>query len=611
MSFKASSLEELRARVDLPEFLSSYLELKRAGSVYKALCPFHEEKSPSFVVKPGDRHYHCFGCGAHGDAISFLVELQGMRFQDAVELLADKYGLVLQREHSSSQGPDRKRFTEIMIQAQLFFAQQLQREPQAKRYLLARGFPPASWSYYRLGYAPASSYALKKALNAEKIRDAEMMELGLLRPAKEEGGRARDFFVHRLVFPIDDAMGRPIAFSARAIDDKAFGGKYINSPETPLFKKARTLYGLSFCRSKMVKEQRVIIVEGQFDVISLIDAGLNMTVCALGTAFGTHHAQELKRMGIKRAHLLFDGDDAGRSASIKAGLALHSVGIDVEVVALPQGKDPDDLLHQGGVSAIINYLEQGAKFLEFWYRKEAANGSLTPASKVHLVREMASLLQKEVHDPLLHHESLLAIAQLAGIPPEIATKSLIAKKTPPAQESSSSPPEKSFEGGEGATKMLEGDGLEADFLRWLLSMGSDASLFLALARKQRAERFLSDVRLRWLYHWFERWHSAQKEKGAPCTLLEMVQDLPHAKVQDFAQKLLGKRMDQERARALFVQTINDLIKRQWRWDLQEIREQLSAAQIDEERALNIAKEYAELSQKPPALLSLEDLEAIS
>lgn len=595
MGYTQSCLEELRSRIDLPQFLEGYLEFKRSGSQFKARCPFHQEKSPSFMVRRGDRHYHCFGCGAHGDAISFLVQHQGMRFQEAVELLAERYGVQLENEQSPQDRDARKRAYFVMEKATLFFEEQLQKSAQAKRYLLERSLPKQRWSEYRLGYAPSSSYALKKHLNSLKISDQEMLALGLLR--ESESGRARDFFTHRLVFPVLDTMARPVAFSARAIDSDYFGGKYINSPETLLFKKSRTLYGLSHTRPAITKQRKVLLVEGQFDAIALIEAGLNFAVCALGTAFGSEHAQEIKRLGVEKAYIVFDSDQAGQNASIKAGFALHSCGIDVLVCTLAEGSDPDQFISDQGAMAMIDCLNRAAPFLEFWVHKEGGQVNLSsPAAKVALMRQIAAQIES-IEDPLLRHESLVHLTQLLQLPPEAVASLQTGSKKPskkkPGPTNTSSPVVE--------PKGLY-DGIEADLLRWLLHPCDDRKLFWSITEKyigeDESDLFFTHKALKWLYLWL-RTRAAQEDIGS---LSDLMMALPNDKARSFVSDLLAKRMDHERAQTLFTATLNDLIRRKWRWHLQEIREKLSNAQMDEETALQVAREYSQKWQSEPELL---------
>lgn len=597
MGYTQSCLEELRSRIDLPQFLEQYLDLKRSGAQFKALCPFHQEKSPSFMVRRGDRHYHCFGCGAHGDAISFLVQHQGMRFQEAVELLAQKYGVQLENEQSPQERDARKRAFFVMEQATVFFEQQLQKSSQAKRYLLERALPKQRWAEYRLGYAPSSCYALKKHLNSLRISDQEMISLGLLREC--ESGRARDFFTHRLVFPVLDTMGRPVAFSARAIDSDYFGGKYINSPETPLFKKSRTLYGLSHTRPSITKQRKVLLVEGQFDAIALIESGLNFAVCALGTAFGKEHAAEIKRLGVDKAYVVFDSDEAGKNASIKAGFALHCCGVDVLIATLPEGMDPDQFIAQKGALAMIDHLNHAKPFLDFWVQIEGQKVNLgSPAAKVGLMRQIAGQIET-IEDSLLRHESMLHLTQLLQLPPE-AVSSLQGLRKKQVQKKQASQAKDS----DLASPEPKGvyDGIEADLLRWLVHPCDDRPLFWEITEKHmgktQQEHLLTHKALQWFYVWLKK----RREEGELGSVSDLMMALPSDKARAFLSDLLAKRMDHERGRSLFTATLNDLIRRRWRWNLQEIREKLSSAQMDEETALQVAREYSQKWQNEPELL---------
>jgi DNA primase len=336
--YSKESLETLRKRIDLVEVLEGHIELKRSGSAYKGLCPFHEEKSPSFLIQKGDSHYHCFGCGAHGDAIQFLMSRLGFSFHESIESLALKFGVVLERiEAAPDQGPSKKEMSDAMqMAADLYHLWLLHTDKgqQALKYLHDRGIDIEFIKRYKLGLAPDQSLFITNYLQKEHISLDLIKACGLaVQTAK---GKIRDFFIDRITFPIHSPTGSVIGFSARKYKEETFGGKYINSSETPLFKKSNVLYGLNLSRQRIVKERRAIIVEGQIDALRLIDAGLDLTVASLGTAFGESHVQELLRLGIETVYLVFDSDHAGVEAAIKVGHFFQKESIDVHVVNMPE-----------------------------------------------------------------------------------------------------------------------------------------------------------------------------------------------------------------------------------------------------------------------------------
>src|SRR5581483_4197855 len=320
--FTKESLEQLRQRIDLADVLSTHLSLQRSGSSYKALCPFHEEKTPSFIIQKGGSHYHCFGCGAHGDAIAFLMTHVKMGFSEAVESLAERFQVTLEKneEPLGEKGPSKAHLKQALDLASQLYHYLLLHSADgqvALRYLYERGIDLDFIQKFQVGFAPRQGDILMRYLRAHSIDERIQEIAGLI--SISQSGRVRDFFCERIIFPIRDALGAVIGFSARKFKEETFGGKYINTPETPLFKKSRVLFGLSYCRSRIAKETKAIIVEGQVDCLRLIHAGFNYTVAGQGTAFGEEHVRELLHLGVKKIYLALDGDSAGQEAAVKIG----------------------------------------------------------------------------------------------------------------------------------------------------------------------------------------------------------------------------------------------------------------------------------------------------
>lgn len=302
--FTKESLEKLREKIDLIEIISGHVEMKRAGSAYKALCPFHQEKNPSFMVQKGDSHYHCFGCGAHGDAIQFLMNYLNFSFVEAVESLAERFHIPLERQDlQSEKSADKTIIKEACALASKFFHTYLLYTEEGLaplNYLYKRGITIDFIRRFEVGFAPTESSIFKKIMNEEKIADKTLIDAGLL----SENGRL--FFRDRITFPIQTFTGGISGFSARKYKEETFGGKYINTPETAIFKKSRLLFGMNFSRRRIAKERKALIVEGQIDCLKLIEAGLNLTVAALGTAFGESHVEELTKLSCVRNFLYLD-----------------------------------------------------------------------------------------------------------------------------------------------------------------------------------------------------------------------------------------------------------------------------------------------------------------
>lgn len=360
-------LLNLRKKIDILEVLNGHLSMQRTGGTYKALCPFHTEKTPSFVVNVGQNHYHCYGCGAHGDAISFLMNYLGMRFTEAVEQLATRFHVPLQYEEGKVQKNTAAltahkiclKETKELYQVHLLQSAEGRR---AQEYLKKRGLGLDFIKAFCLGYCPSNEEVTLEFFRKKKWKKEDLIQAGL---AKEYKGRLRPFFTNRISIPINDVAGNVIGFSARKIDEDVFGGKYINTPETPLFKKSHILFGLSYARRRIVKEKRVILAEGQLDVLRLIHEGLDLAVAAQGTALGKDHVRELLRLGIESAYIAFDGDKAGQEAAIKVGQLLQIEGVEVLVVPFLEKDDPDSYIQKHGRDALIKLLKQSQPFIPF------------------------------------------------------------------------------------------------------------------------------------------------------------------------------------------------------------------------------------------------------
>jgi DNA primase len=347
-------LDELRARTVLSAVIAPSVKLIRAGREWKACCPFHNEKTPSFTVNDDKGFYHCFGCGAHGDAIRFLTDQRGMPFMDAVKELASKAGMdVPAPDPKAQERADRTAsLTEVMGKAAKYYAEQLQSVAgsDAREYLKRRGIGAETVQRFGLGFAPDSRNALKRAL--DKLGDDKLIETGMLIQPEETGKESYDRFRGRLMFPIKDARGRVIAFGGRILGDGE--PKYLNSPDTPLFDKGRTLYNLDRAGPASRTARRLIVVEGYMDVIALDRAGIAEAVAPNGTALTEGQIERLWRLEPSPI-LCFDGDNPGRKAAVRAALrALPLLRPDrtLRFVELPAGQDPDDVVSAGGREAM-------------------------------------------------------------------------------------------------------------------------------------------------------------------------------------------------------------------------------------------------------------------
>lgn len=346
--------EVLLEHTDLVELVSEYLTLERAGKNYKAICPFHSEKTPSFFVSPSLNRFHCFGCGASGDAITFLMRIEGLSFREALKRLADRAGVEIQEDALHATEVDRHRETlyRAVYAAHFYYRQCLKRTPHALEYLQSRGLTAETIERFELGYAPDGWDYLVRFLEKHQIPLADAHEAGLVE-ARQNG--YYDRFRDRITFPIHDAGGRVIAFGARTMGNDE--PKYLNSPETPLFEKRNLFYGWHLARGDILKQRTALIVEGYLDLIMLHQHGFPHAVATLGTAFTEGHAQRLKRL-VDKVYLMYDSDPAGVRAVLRAGEVLMQAEIPTFVARLPEGEDPDSFLRQHGADALHHHIQQ-------------------------------------------------------------------------------------------------------------------------------------------------------------------------------------------------------------------------------------------------------------
>lgn len=389
MAFPDSFLEELRNRLPLSGVVGRSVRLVKRGREFTGLCPFHNEKSPSFTVNDDKGFFHCFGCGAHGDVIGFVMRNSGLAFPEAVEQLAQEAGLAVPQVRPE----DRQKADQVatlgkaMEEAAKWFQAQLQAGvgAEARAYIQKRGLKPETVERFRLGYAPQSRTAMKEALLARGLPEPLLVEAGLLiKP--EDGGPSYDRFRHRVMFPIGDRRGRVIAFGGRALDPDA-PAKYLNSPETPLFHKGRNLYNHALAREAARESGTVVVVEGYMDVIALAQAGIEHAVAPLGTALTEEQIALLWRLSAEPI-LCFDGDNAGIRAAMRAAdraLPLLEPGHSFRFAILPGGQDPDDLVRSQGRQAMEEVLAAALPMADILWRKETEGRPLdTPERRAAL-----------------------------------------------------------------------------------------------------------------------------------------------------------------------------------------------------------------------------------
>ena len=367
MTLSTEFLDEIRARLSLADVVGRKVKLVKRGREHSGLCPFHSEKSPSFTVSEDKGFYHCFGCGAHGDVIGFVMQTEGLSFPEAAERLALEAGLQVPVSSPQDREAAQRRadLYEVLDAATGWFQEQLYTADgaEARAYLERRGVAPETTALFRLGFAPDKRGALRKAMNARGYDDDQLVEAGLMkRPDPDQAvGRGaqdlRDYFFHRIIFPITDRRGRVIAFGGRALGDSK--AKYLNSPETNLFHKGRVLYNMARARQAAHDTGEVIVVEGYMDVVALAQAGFPAAVAPLGTAVTEEQIEELWRMA-ERPTLCLDGDAAGQRAGFRAAaraLPLLKPGRSLGFAVLPANEDPDSLVNSRGAAAFRQVLD--------------------------------------------------------------------------------------------------------------------------------------------------------------------------------------------------------------------------------------------------------------
>jgi len=346
-------IDELITRVDIVDLIDSYVSLRKAGRNFMALCPFHNEKTPSFTINPDKQFYYCFGCGAHGNAIGFLMDYAHLNYVEALHELASRAGMdIVYEQTEGTPTSNTVAFDElyqIIAQAAHYYRQQLRQSQAAINYLKNRGLTGEIARDFGLGYAPPGWDNLLKILGTNSLKQGQLVKAGLIKEKSNQSGQYYDRFRDRIMFPILDVRGRVIAFGGRKLGTSEHEPKYLNSPETPLFQKSRELYGWYFA-GKIRSLQKIIVVEGYMDVVALMQYGITNVVATLGTATTHQHLTQLFRR-VPEIIFGFDGDQAGQKAAWRAletALSLLKEGRQVRFVFLPQGSDPDTLIRQEG-----------------------------------------------------------------------------------------------------------------------------------------------------------------------------------------------------------------------------------------------------------------------
>src|SRR6202166_2658050 len=420
------AVEQVAAASDIVAVISIYFPLKRAGTEFRAICPFHQEKTPSFFVNPSKQSYYCHGCGAGGAVFQFLMQYENIDFPESVRRLASRAGIVIIEDELSAEEETkqslRKRLLRLHFEVSAWFHSNLVRTKaatHARSYLKSRGINIETAKRWQIGYAPNTWDSLVHWANTAGFVKEELIESGLVKLREEANPRSRiyDRFRDRLMFPIHNDFGEVVAFSGRILDPNAQGGKYVNSPETPLFSKGNLLFGLHQSKRAIANARQAIVLEGQLDLITTFEAGIQNVVAPQGTALTTRHAALLRRFA-DEVILFFDADAAGQKAAERALEVLFGAGLQVRIGEMPPGEDPDSLIRKSGTEAFRSRVESAEDFFDFQInRKSTAPELKTTAGRVAFARKMSQFISV-LPDPMLRDTLISRLASRLKIPRE-------------------------------------------------------------------------------------------------------------------------------------------------------------------------------------------------
>lgn len=421
-----TTLAEIRARISIVEVISAHIALRKAGRNYTGLCPFHGEKTPSFSVNEEGGFYHCFGCGAGGNVFTFLSRVEGLSFPEAVRRLAAKAGVALPQAERDPQALERDRLFKVNDIAATYFQRCLWGNvgEVARRYLEERGLGKEIAERFRLGFAPPGYEGLVRSLTMQKVPLDKASSLGLI--GKRDGSTFYDKFRYRLMFPITDITGRIVGFGGRLLpaaeQQMAASGqartlpKYLNSPESAIYKKSTLLYGLSQAKDAMKRNGRAVLVEGYIDLLALVQSGLEETVAVSGTALGPAQLKALHNF-VPEVYLFFDGDEAGRKAATRAFPLCVEAELRGRGVFLPQGEDPDTFVRKYGTEKLRELIDRAEPLEDFYFTRHAPPPGATAFQRAQAAREAMGIL-KSMTDVVARGALLTQIAQRFGVSEE-------------------------------------------------------------------------------------------------------------------------------------------------------------------------------------------------
>ncbi|NME82977.1 DNA primase [Clostridium sp. SM-530-WT-3G] len=427
MRIQEEVIEKIKEQNDIVDIISENVRLKKAGRNFTGLCPFHNDKSPSFSVSPEKQIYKCFSCGEAGNVITFVMKYKKLTFQEAVKHLADKAGIPLEIGGHENSKASKKRdlLFKVNVEAARYFFANLQKTKMAKDYFLRRGIKEEVIKRFGLGYAFDSWHGLINYLRNKGFRDDLLLEAGLILKS-EKSGNTYDRFRNRVIFPVFDVRGRVIGFGGRVLDDSK--PKYLNSPETMVFQKGTNLYGLNFAIKNKLEEDYIIIVEGYMDLISLHQHGITNTVASLGTALTVNQARLLKRY-VSKVIISYDADVAGQTATLRGLEILRNTGFDVKVLKVPQGKDPDEFVRNNGKEAFLKLVKNALPLIEYRIKRAADGIDFKDGSQViKFAEKFAEILaelnpiEKDVYIKKISEETSIKEQALYDLLSEVMAK---------------------------------------------------------------------------------------------------------------------------------------------------------------------------------------------
>ncbi|WP_316347521.1 DNA primase [Desulfuromonas acetoxidans] len=532
-------ISQVRERVDIVDVVSGYVKLKHSGDNHLGLCPFHSEKTPSFNVNSSRQIFHCFGCGVGGNVFSFLMRMEGLAFPQAVKRLADQVGVVIPDDEPSPEEVrrrlEREELAEVYEQATRFYHDILLADPrgaQARGYIRRRGFDSEAVRRFRLGFSPDSWDALCEHLTSEGTDLDKARQLGLIRRS-DKTGNDFDMFRQRLLFPIEDLSGKVVAFGGRVLDDSL--PKYINSPESALYHKSRLLYGLYQAKQAMRRERAVIVVEGYFDHLALVQAGIEHVVATCGTALTDDHAKILKRY-VERVVLLFDEDAAGQKACFRAMPSLLQQGLEVMTLSLPAGDDPDSCVRREGAEAFLQRLNEARSAIEVHMEVTLEQAGDRAEAQARAIDTVLQMMQR-VPDDIQRNLHLGQLAQRSGVTVELLQRQLERTQVedqPPAPRPQPAPRPAV------APRPVEPEEIQGDLKaqKWLLTLMLADGGVSGTVEEQGIDALFDNAVCQKVAQQIQRAHAEQREPGE--WMLDQCED-PRA--QDLLTQLLVREQE--------------------------------------------------------------------